>query len=423
MKEFLGIDVPDDAHGVLQDVHWSGGGMGYFPTYALGNVISLQIWQRVREELPDLDDQLAAGDALPLGDWLRDRLYRHGRKYTPKEMLERVAGTPQIDPEPVPRLPAREGRGAGGRWRPPERRCGGLQWRAPHPAVDLDGRSAAGRGRTRLPRSAALHRRLLRRPLPRHPGRPTAARSRRAVVGRRRDSMPRVDQRRLVVHAAPSDTRCPLGREPASSCTGVLSTRVRRGWPRRAGQPCPGPPASARSPRRARPRTAQARTPRASETAFARTDLSCTLLGRACRGVVARPRRAGSRRTTPRGGQPQRLVVRRSAWMPRAARPGLARAGRGRRRWHRGRAASAATCVQFTAPPLPAASRRRRPASPLPARRRGGCRRRIAAVSRSPAFELGLIERPLGPGGWNETGPRRLLGRAEAVQVRLSQAT
>ncbi len=100
MKEFLGVDVPDDAHGVLQDVHWSGGGMGYFPTYALGNVISLQIWQKVREELPDLDDAIAAGDVSQLGDWLRDRLYRHGRKYTPKEMLERVAGTPSIDPEP-----------------------------------------------------------------------------------------------------------------------------------------------------------------------------------------------------------------------------------------------------------------------------------------------------------------------------------
>jgi carboxypeptidase Taq len=100
MKEFLGVDVPDDAHGVLQDVHWSGGSMGYFPTYALGNVISLQIWQRVREELPDLDDTLAAGDPAPLGDWLREHVYRHGRKYTPKELLERVAGTPRIDPDP-----------------------------------------------------------------------------------------------------------------------------------------------------------------------------------------------------------------------------------------------------------------------------------------------------------------------------------
>ena len=63
-------------------------------------MISLQIWQKVREELPDVDDALAAGDVSPLGDWLRDRIYRHGRKFTPKEMLERVAGTPQIEPEP-----------------------------------------------------------------------------------------------------------------------------------------------------------------------------------------------------------------------------------------------------------------------------------------------------------------------------------
>ena len=100
MKEFLGVDVPDDAHGVLQDVHWSGGAMGYFPTYALGNVISLQIWARVREAIPDLDDQLAAGDVRRLGDWLREHLYRHGRKFTPKEMLERVTGSDRIDPEP-----------------------------------------------------------------------------------------------------------------------------------------------------------------------------------------------------------------------------------------------------------------------------------------------------------------------------------
>ena len=66
MKEFLGIDVPDDGQGVLQDVHWSSGGIGYFPTYALGNVISLQIWAKVREAIPDLDDQLAAGDVSVL---------------------------------------------------------------------------------------------------------------------------------------------------------------------------------------------------------------------------------------------------------------------------------------------------------------------------------------------------------------------
>jgi carboxypeptidase Taq len=100
MKEFLGVDVSSDADGVLQDVHWSGGGLGYFPTYALGNVISLQLWRVVRQALPDLDDQLAAGDAIPLSDWLRDNLYSLGRKLTPKETIERLTGSPEIDPEP-----------------------------------------------------------------------------------------------------------------------------------------------------------------------------------------------------------------------------------------------------------------------------------------------------------------------------------
>ncbi len=100
MKEFLGVDVPDDAHGVLQDVHWSGGGIGYFPTYALGNVISLQIWRVVRQALPDLDAQLAGGNLRTLSDWLRDNLYSLGRKLTPKETIERLTGSPEIDPRP-----------------------------------------------------------------------------------------------------------------------------------------------------------------------------------------------------------------------------------------------------------------------------------------------------------------------------------
>ena len=100
MKEFLGVDVPDDGQGVLQDVHWSGGGFGYFPTYALGNVISLQIWAVVRRALPELDAQLAAGDLRPLSDWLRDNLYSLGRKLTPKETIERLTGSPEIDPAP-----------------------------------------------------------------------------------------------------------------------------------------------------------------------------------------------------------------------------------------------------------------------------------------------------------------------------------
>jgi len=100
VRDFLGVEVTDDAHGVLQDPHWSQGAVGYFPTYALGNVMSVQIWAAVRKTIPDLDAQIEAGELHELGDWLRDNLYSLGRKFTPKETLERVTGTPAINPEP-----------------------------------------------------------------------------------------------------------------------------------------------------------------------------------------------------------------------------------------------------------------------------------------------------------------------------------
>jgi len=93
MEEYLGIEVPDDRRGVLQDVHWSGGGFGYFPTYSLGNVISLQMWERVREAIPDLDDQFEQGEFGALRDWLRENVHRHGSKFTPQETLERATGS------------------------------------------------------------------------------------------------------------------------------------------------------------------------------------------------------------------------------------------------------------------------------------------------------------------------------------------
>jgi carboxypeptidase Taq len=101
--EYLGIEVPNDTLGVLQDVHWSGGSIGYFPTYALGNLISAQIWEKVTADLPDLHDGFEQGEFGPLRDWLREHLHRHGRKFTPGETLERVVGTAQIDPEPYVR--------------------------------------------------------------------------------------------------------------------------------------------------------------------------------------------------------------------------------------------------------------------------------------------------------------------------------
>jgi carboxypeptidase Taq len=99
MDEYLGVEVPSDAEGVLQDMHWGGGLIGYFSTYSLGNVMSVQIWERVLEEIPDLYDQFERGEFPGLREWLGEHLHRHGRKFTPAETLERAAGGP-IDPAP-----------------------------------------------------------------------------------------------------------------------------------------------------------------------------------------------------------------------------------------------------------------------------------------------------------------------------------
>ena len=77
-QEYLGLEVPDDAVGVLQDVHWSSGAIGYFPTYALGNLIAGQLWERAHEDIPGLDDMLAAGELGDLREWLREHVHRYG---------------------------------------------------------------------------------------------------------------------------------------------------------------------------------------------------------------------------------------------------------------------------------------------------------------------------------------------------------
>ncbi len=100
MQQFLGIAVPDDLHGVLQDIHWSEGIIGYFPTYAIGNVLAAQLWQAVRAELPGLDDDIAAGEYGGLRSWLREKIHRHGRTLTPPELIEQAVGGP-LDPAPL----------------------------------------------------------------------------------------------------------------------------------------------------------------------------------------------------------------------------------------------------------------------------------------------------------------------------------
>jgi carboxypeptidase Taq len=94
MREYLGVEVSDDARGVLQDVHWSAGLIGYFPTYALGNMIAGQLWAKAHAELPGLGGELAAGELAGLRDWLREKVHRHGAKYTTTELLSRTVGAP-----------------------------------------------------------------------------------------------------------------------------------------------------------------------------------------------------------------------------------------------------------------------------------------------------------------------------------------
>ncbi len=99
MQSYLGITPANDAEGVLQDVHWSGGMLGYFPTYALGNIVSAQIWDKVAEENPNLQDQIANGNFKPLLKWLSENVYQHGSKFEPKDIIKKVTGnTIQADP-------------------------------------------------------------------------------------------------------------------------------------------------------------------------------------------------------------------------------------------------------------------------------------------------------------------------------------
>ncbi|WP_161880700.1 carboxypeptidase M32 [Deinococcus alpinitundrae] len=99
IKTDLGLDVPDDAHGVLQDIHWSAGMFGSFPTYTIGNVMASQFYAAALEELPDLESGLQRGEYAPLRGWLTDNIYQYGRTYTPHELLERVTGR-GLDPQP-----------------------------------------------------------------------------------------------------------------------------------------------------------------------------------------------------------------------------------------------------------------------------------------------------------------------------------
>ncbi len=93
MREYLGITPPNDAQGVLQDVHWSGGSIGYFSTYALGNLVSAQLWEKINKDIKDLDDQIRKGKFDELLGWLHEKIHVYGHKYDPQDLVQRVTGS------------------------------------------------------------------------------------------------------------------------------------------------------------------------------------------------------------------------------------------------------------------------------------------------------------------------------------------
>ena len=92
--EYLGVTPSTDTEGCLQDVHWSMGSIGYFPTYSMGNLLSYQFWGKLREDLGDTDELIARGKFAPILGWLQEKIYSQGRKYAPKELVMRVTGKP-----------------------------------------------------------------------------------------------------------------------------------------------------------------------------------------------------------------------------------------------------------------------------------------------------------------------------------------
>ena len=93
-RQYLGVTPPSDADGVLQDIHWSAGLVGYFPTYSLGNLYAAQFFQQADADLGGLDAQFARGEFAPLAGWLREKIHQTGQRFTAAELVRRVTGKP-----------------------------------------------------------------------------------------------------------------------------------------------------------------------------------------------------------------------------------------------------------------------------------------------------------------------------------------
>lgn len=94
MKEYLGVTPENDARGVLQDIHWAAGLFGYFPTYTMGNVLSVQLFEAAMETRPQIPDEMERGEFGALLGWLRENVHRYGSKYEPQDLIRGATGRP-----------------------------------------------------------------------------------------------------------------------------------------------------------------------------------------------------------------------------------------------------------------------------------------------------------------------------------------
>jgi carboxypeptidase Taq len=99
-RSYLGVEPPNDAEGVLQDIHWSAGLFGYFPTYSLGNLYAAQFFAQADRDLNGLARQFAAGEFAPLRGWLAEKIHRHGQRYSATQLVQQITGRP-LSHEPL----------------------------------------------------------------------------------------------------------------------------------------------------------------------------------------------------------------------------------------------------------------------------------------------------------------------------------
>jgi carboxypeptidase Taq len=99
MRDYLGVAPTNDAQGVLQDIHWSGGMIGYFATYALGNLLSVQLWEKMNQDVPNIPDEMAKGEFSSILHWLRENVHQYGSKYSSQELIQKITGS-KISAEP-----------------------------------------------------------------------------------------------------------------------------------------------------------------------------------------------------------------------------------------------------------------------------------------------------------------------------------